>query len=272
MIVLDGRTVIVTGAAQGLGRAMSLGLLTAGANVVAADLSSNPAFSELQGLAEAAGARRRLVSVGGDVTDPAQCKAIVDAGLRAFGAVDGLINNAGLGMNGITAKVISDPKLFHQLAPEQWRAVMRVNVDGPFMMAHAASAPMLARGSGKIVNILTSRATMVLRGFSPYGPSKAAMEAATAIWAQDLAGSGITVNALLPGGAADTSMIPAEEDIDRAKLIRPDAMVEPIRWLMSSHSDGVTAKRFIATEWREDLPPERIAAELAREAGWAGSV
>ena len=269
---LDGKVVIVTGAAQGLGRAMSLGLLTAGARVVAADLARNPAVADLPALAAAAGARDRLIVATGDVTDPYQAKAIVQAALKAFGTIDGLVNNAGLGMNGITPKIMSDPKLFHQLEPEQWSAVMRVNIDGPFMMAHAAARVMLAQGFGKIVNILTSRATMIMRGFSPYGPSKAALEAATAVWAQDFAGTGVTVNALLPGGAADTSMIPQEEDIDRSKLIRPDAMVAPIRWLMSTHSDGVTGRRFIATEWRNDLADDQISASLGREVGWTNTV
>jgi 3-oxoacyl-[acyl-carrier protein] reductase len=101
------------------------------------------------------------------------------------------------------------------------------------------------------------------RGFSPYGPSKAALESATIIWAQDLAGSGVTVNALLPGGAALTGMIPASyPDQLRAKLLDPAIMVPPLRWLASKRSDGVTGGRFIATHWRDDNP------EAAAEAGW----
>ena len=272
MVELGGRVVIVTGAAQGLGRAMSLGLLQAGARVVAADLGSNPAIAELPGLARTLGAADRLIVAPGDVTDPAQAKAIVQAAVDAFGAVDGLVNNAGLGMNGITTKILTDPKLFYQLEPEQWASVIRVNVNGPFMMAHAASQVMIARGRGMIVNILTSRATMIMRGFSPYGPSKAALEAATAVWAQDLAGTGVTVNALLPGGAADTSMIPQEESVDRSKLIQPEAMVAPVRWLMSAHADDITGRRFIATDWRDDIAANQVAANLGRDLGWPNTV
>ena len=99
------------------------------------------------------------------------------------------------------------------------------------------------------------------RGFSPYGPSKAALESATIIWAQDLAGSGVTVNALLPGGATNTGMIPANyPDQLRAKLLDPAIMVPPLLWLASAESDDVTGRRFIAVDWRKEQP--------GADAGW----
>jgi 3-oxoacyl-[acyl-carrier protein] reductase len=105
--------------------------------------------------------------------------------------------------------------------------------------------------------------TMRRRGFSPYGPSKAALESATIIWAQDLAGSGVTVNALLPGGATATGMIPKSfPDDSRAGLLDPAIMVPPLLWLASTKSDGVTGKRFVAREWRADAP------DAAAAAGW----
>src|SRR6516162_7342699 len=82
---------------------------------------------------------------------------------------------------------------------------------------------------------------MMMEGFSPYGPSKAALEAATVIWAKDLAGTGVRVNALAPGGPANTRMIPATEVADRSTLIQPDVMIAPIVWLMSPRSDGSPA-------------------------------
>ena len=101
------------------------------------------------------------------------------------------------------------------------------------------------------------------RGFSPYGPSKAALESATIIWAQDLAGSGVTVNALLPGGATLTGMIPASFPDDlRAKLLDPAIMVPPLLWLASPQSDGVTGRRFVAANWRDADPA------AAADAGW----
>ena len=77
------------------------------------------------------------------------------------------------------------------------------------------------------------------RGFSPYGPSKAALESETIIWAQELAGIGVTVNALLPGGATDTGMVP--QDIPahlREKLLHPDIMIPPLLWLVSEAANA----------------------------------
>ena len=108
---------------------------------------------------------------------------------------------------------------------------------------------------------------MVMDGFSPYGPSKAALEAATVIWAKDLAGTGVTVNALVPGGPANTRMIPLSEIPDRSKLIQPEVMIEPICWLMSRQSDGITNRRIIAKEWDGRLAretPDKVGAP----AGW----
>ncbi|MBE7159034.1 MAG: SDR family oxidoreductase, partial [Rhodospirillales bacterium] len=109
---------------------------------------------------------------------------------------------------------------------------------------------MRQAGWGRIINVSMNHETMRRAGFSPYGPSKAALEAETAIWAQDLDGSGVTVNALLPGGATLTGMIP--EGVDpalKAKLLDPSVMVPPLLWLASEASDGVTGRRFNASLW-----------------------
>jgi NAD(P)-dependent dehydrogenase (short-subunit alcohol dehydrogenase family) len=122
---------------------------------------------------------------------------------------------------------------------------------------------MRAAGWGRIINISMNTETMRRRGFSPYGPSKAALESATIIWAQDLAGSGVTVNALLPGGATATGMIPKSfPDDSRASLLDPAIMVPPLLWLASTKSDGVTGKRFVAKDFRADAP------DAAATAGW----
>jgi NAD(P)-dependent dehydrogenase (short-subunit alcohol dehydrogenase family) len=117
-------------------------------------------------------------------------------------------------------------------------------------MARAAMPHFLKAGKGRIINISMNWQTMRRKGFTPYGPSKAALESASMIWAQDLAGTGITVNTLLPGGATATGMIPAGvPDELRAILLDPDVIVPPLIWLASDASDGVTGKRITATEW-----------------------
>jgi len=123
-------------------------------------------------------------------------------------------------------------------------------------MAKAAVPHMLDQRWGRIINISMNHETMRRTGFSPYGPSKAALESETAIWAQDLAGTGVTVNALLPGGATRTGMVPETvSGAVRRSLLDPAIVVPPLRWLASEASDGVTGARFVARAWDSSLPP-----------------
>ena len=107
-------------------------------------------------------------------------------------------------------------------------------------------------------------------GFSPYGPSKAALESETIIWAQDLAGTGVTVNCLLPGGATDTGMVPADIAPHlRQRLLHPDIMVPPLLWLVSEAANEVTGSRFDAKLWDSSLPPAQAAENARSAAEWA---
>ena len=107
-------------------------------------------------------------------------------------------------------------------------------------------------------------------GFSPYGPSKAALESETIIWAQDFAGTGVTVNALLPGGATETGLIPATVGPEaRAAMLRPAIVVPPLLWLASDASDAFTGRRIDAKRWRSDLSPAEAAEAASEVAGWA---
>jgi NAD(P)-dependent dehydrogenase (short-subunit alcohol dehydrogenase family) len=255
---LEGRVAIVTGGGRGLGRAMTLGLARAGATVIA---TASRERGEVERVAAEAGPNRLVVPIVADVTKEEDCSCIVATALDRFGRLDVLVNNAGRGMKYVSEQFMTEPTRFWETAPDVWRMVMDTNVVGPFLVARAAVPPMLAAGWGRIINISINAETMRRQGFSPYGPSKAALESATIIWAQDLAGSGVTVNALLPGGAALTGMIPASyPDHLRAKLLAPAIMVPPLRWLASAKSDGVTGRRFVATRWREDSPEEAAEA------------
>jgi NAD(P)-dependent dehydrogenase (short-subunit alcohol dehydrogenase family) len=97
-------------------------------------------------------------------------------------------------------------------------------------MARAVAPQLVAQGWGRIVVVTTSHATMVMDGFAPYGPSKAALEASVVIWSKDLAGTGVTVNALVPGGPGNTRMVGLDEGPDRSKLVQPEMMIAPIVW------------------------------------------
>ena len=162
-------------------------------------------------------------------------------------------------MRTISDRFMVEPAKFWHADVDAWRDLIDTNVNGPFLMARAAVVPMLAAGWGRIINISMNHETMRRAGFSPYGPSKAALESATAIWAQDLAGTGVTVNALLPGGATRTGMIPSGlPDHILAALLDPAIIVPPLLYLASEKSDGITGRRFVGTGW-----------PTAEPAGWA---
>lgn len=240
-----GRVSIVTGAGRGLGKAMAEGLAAAGCRVIAT-AAREPA--QLEPLAAAF--PDQVIALRADATDAADCVRSVETALARFGRLDILVNNAGRGMRTISPRFMVEPTKFWQADIEAWRTLIDTNVNGPFLMARAAVPVMLQAGWGRIINISMNHETMRRAGFSPYGPSKAALESATVIWAQDLAGTAITVNALLPGGASRTGMVPPGlPDHVAAALLDPRIMVPPLLYLASARSDGVTGRRFVATLW-----------------------
>ena len=128
--------------------------------------------------------------------------------------------------------------------------MVATNLTGYFLLARAVVPRMLAAGAGRVVNISMNHATMNRKGFVPYGPARAGAEALSRIMAADLAGSPVTVNLLLPGGATLTGMIP--EDLPgpmRPGLLPASVMAEPIRWLCSPAAAGVHDQRIIASEF-----------------------
>ena len=103
---------------------------------------------------------------------------------------------------------------------------------------------------------------MKRRGFSPYGPSKAALESASAIWAQELIEARIRVNLLLPGGPTNTGLLPTEMPVDfQARLLQPEIMKAPAVFLASDASQELTGRRLIATEWSATNPQGRAIVE-----------
>jgi NAD(P)-dependent dehydrogenase (short-subunit alcohol dehydrogenase family) len=261
--------VIVTGGARGLGRAMTLALLRSGKRVVVADLPVTAAeVRELTGIAAQEQSQDRLLAVECNVTQWEQCQNVVTKAIDRFGTVHGLVNNAGVGMQDIGNVLVGKRKPFYEVDANAWRNAIEVNVNGPFLMAKAITPQLVRQGWGRIVNIETSSYTMMMDGFSPYGPSKAALESSTVIWAKDLVGTGVTVNALAPGGPANTRMIPESEVGDRSTLIQPEVMMAPIVWLMSARSDGVSGRRIIAKEWDADRLKREAPEKIGTPAGW----
>ena len=267
---LGGKTIIVTGAGSGLGRAMSIALSMAGATVVGADRDEGGA-SETEKLFQAAFANSKVgtfVPVACDVRTVQDCQRVVDTALSSGGSLFGLVNCAGLGMAVMHENYYDEPVRFWTADPDRWQLVMDVNVRGPFLMARAVVPHLIAAKRGRIVNITTSFNTMIRGANMPYGQSKAALEAASASWTEDLRASGVTVNILVPGGAADTKLVPENSPYDRSQLIRPEVMMAPICWLMSGEADGITGMRFVAQRWDETIPGREAAKKAGAPAAW----
>jgi 3-oxoacyl-[acyl-carrier protein] reductase len=259
-----GRVAIVTGAGRGLGRAMALGMAQAGIRVVATAARER---AEIDAVAAEAG-EGMVLPVLADVTREADAHRVVAAALETFGRLDILVNNAGRGMKYVSETFMTRPTRFWEVEPDTWRMVIDTNVNGPFLMARAAVPHMVRAGWGRIVNISVSHSTMRRPGFSPYGPSKAALESETIIWAEDLRGTGVTVNALLPGGATRTGMLPDALPPDaRAALLDPAIVVPPLLWLVSDAANAISGRRVTANQWDGSDPEAAIEG-----AGWGGAL
>jgi NAD(P)-dependent dehydrogenase (short-subunit alcohol dehydrogenase family) len=263
-----GKVVVVTGGAGGFGRALTRRFVEAGACVASLDLTAEGIerlSDEMRRLGNAAGAFLPLVA---DVADPASCRRAVEAVIARFGRIDALINNAGLGMSRIRRDHMTRPIRTAEVDFETWQAFLAVNAGGAFNMVKAVLPHFEAARAGRIVNVTTSFFTMQRGGYLPYAASKAALEAASASWAEEFADSGIAVNVVVPGGPADTPMVPEEAGFDRKALIPPEAMFWPMRWLVSDAGAGTTGRRFIAANWNPALPAEEAAAACGSPIAW----
>lgn len=243
---LKDRVAIVTGGGRGIGRAIAEALAAEGARVVVT-------AAREQREIEAVAAKIGGAAVLADVASRDAVQRLVDAVLSQFGRIDILVNNAARGMKFVNASFMTDPRPFWEADPDAWRMVIDTNVSGVFLMTRSVIPHMLARRAGRIINVSINRETMRRKGFTPYGPSKAALESMNEIWAQDLEGTGITMNLLLPGGATDTGMIPDSfPAAKRKELIDPAVMGPPAVYLASDEAGGVNGQRIVAIEWRKE--------------------
>lgn len=239
-----GVRVLVTGGTSGLGRAMAQALAEGGARVALTGRDGERARAVARELPGGA------VGIGMDVRDPASVEAGVDQIRGMLGSVDALINNAGIGMRTVNPQFLTRPQPFYQVPPADFAGLFATNVLGYFHVARAVVPEMVQAGRGKVINVSINESTMVRAGFAPYGPSRAATDALSKVMAADLAGTGVDVALLLPGGATATGMVPdgIPDDV-RARLLDPQVMGPPVRWLCSRASDGLRDLRVVATDF-----------------------
>jgi NAD(P)-dependent dehydrogenase (short-subunit alcohol dehydrogenase family) len=219
---LDGRVAVVTGGARGVGAAICRRLAEIGAAVIVADIDEGAASA----LATSLGGPVTAAAL--DVTAPDSVNAVVATTVDRYGSIDIWVNNAGV-----------YPRIdFHTLTPEQWGAVLSINLTGPLLCAQAASAPMAEHGSGVIVNIASLSAYRVaLPGLSQYVASKAGLVGLTKSLAVELGPKGIRVVGVAPCMVLDA---PAAARSPLGRSAVPDDIARVVAFLASDAAGFVT--------------------------------
>jgi NAD(P)-dependent dehydrogenase (short-subunit alcohol dehydrogenase family) len=265
---LQGKIAIVTGAGStiGFGRAMTLALVQAGARVAMMDVDAQ-SLAQSTDEALSIGGPHCVLPIVGDVSKAADAERVVQTTLDELGGLHILVNNAGTNPRnaGFTGSGVIP---FWEVPADAWFRVAAVNYIGPVLMASATVKHLLAQQWGRIIGVTTSLDTMYAKGSPTYGSSKAGHEAFMASIAQELDGTGVTVNILVPGGRANTNLIPKDTPYDRASMIQPEVMKAPIVWLASDASNGYHGRRMIAYYWDESLPLEERLAKATAPIAW----
>ena len=210
-----GKTFVVTGAARGLGLAITQSLASQNANVMMADMDEAALNEALASLPENSG---KQAVIAANVTDEADVKALFDAAEFELGPVSGLVNNAGILRDGMLVKV-KDGKVVDRMSLDVWQSVIDVNLTGVFLCGREAAERMIVSGEkGVIVNISSiSRAGNV--GQSNYAAAKAGVVALTTTWAKELARYGIRSAAIAPG-VFETEMVASMKPEARERFVQ----------------------------------------------------
>jgi 3-oxoacyl-[acyl-carrier protein] reductase len=225
----SGKVAIVTGAGRGIGKAIALDLAAAGCDIVFTNRTKALA-DETQAAIEALG--RKCLAAQADVSDAAAVDALVKEALERFGRIDILVNNAGVTKDGLLLR----------MTPEDWRAVMAVNLDGMFYMTRAVIRTMVRQRSGRIVNLSSVVGFTGNPGQVNYASSKAGIVGFTKSVARELGSRNITCNAVAPG-FIETDMT-GKLDEARQKAILDQVPLGR----MGSVEDIAKAVRFLASE------------------------
>lgn len=256
-IRLDGKTAIVTGAGQGLGKVMALALATAGARVVCADINAKAA-DEAAADIDRQTARGTAIGIAADINRLEDCERLVGECRARLGGLHVLVNAARRLHRGAGLPESGNSLRFWESDPRIWQETVQTNVVGTFNLSRTAAPPMIAQQWGRIINLTTSSGGMTGARGSPYGLTKMALESATMIWAADLTGTGVTVNSLLPGGSCAND--PGKKTRSGKPLLPMEIMNPALLWLASDLSNDNTGNRYVGKLWNSQLPPTDAAA------------
>ena len=234
---LNGKVAVVTGAAQGIGKAVAILLARNGADMVVSDVNLEKAGETAKEI-EAIG--RKAMAIRVDVAHLGDVEQMVDAVLEGFGRIDILVNNAG----------ITRDKLILRMTEEDWDAVLSINLKGTFNCTKAVVKQMSKQRSGKIVNIASVSGEMGNAGQANYSASKAGVIGLTKTIAREFAQRGINVNAVAPGYIQTpmTETLPdkVKEELRRMipleRLGLPEDVAEAVLFLVSETSSYITGQ------------------------------
>jgi NAD(P)-dependent dehydrogenase (short-subunit alcohol dehydrogenase family) len=236
---LDDQVAIVTGGAQGIGRAIAEGLAGAGAKVVVADVQgADGAASTLGGLA-----------VQTDVSDRRACDRMAQAAIDAYGRIDILVNNAG-----IWSSLVATP--FEELSVEEWRRVFDVNVQGMWLATRAVAPFMRQAGRGRIINLASGTPYKGVPFFLHYVASKGAVIAMTRVLAKELGADNVLVNTIAPGFTLSDGVLANQTQVDQLQevsakarvLVRdqyPEDIVGAVLFFASQESSFITGQSLV---------------------------
>lgn len=237
MMHLQGKTALVTGGAQGIGKAIALALAKAGADVAVSDVNlekANETAAEISALGV------KGFAIGGNVADSAGATAMVDEAASKLGKLDILVNNAG----------ITRDNLIMRMKEEDWDLVLDVNLKGSFNCAKAALKHMSKARSGRIINIASIVGAMGNAGQANYVASKAGLIGITKTIAREYASRSVTCNAVAPGfiDTAMTQALPEKvreemmKQIPLARLGMPEDIASAVKFLASDASSYITGQ------------------------------
>lgn len=234
--VLEGKVAMVTGASQGLGRALALAYAREGAMLV---INSRNYESIRDVVEEIRGLGVEVLGIGADVTSSSDVEDLVDVAVEHYDRIDVLVNNAGL----------LGPRVAIEEYPEdEWRRVLDANVTGPFLLSKAA-IPYMREGAS-IVNVTSGVSIEGRAEWGAYSVSKFGMEGLTQILAAELKDRGIRVNSVDPGGMRTGMRAVAYPDEDPTTRITPEENTAVFLYLASNESRDVTGERFKAQEFQ----------------------
>jgi 3-oxoacyl-[acyl-carrier protein] reductase len=240
---LKSRTVVITGAARGLGAAIAEGLASRGANVALVDLDADSLKATHQAC-EQFGVTSRCYAA--NVAEETQVVSCIGQIAEDFGRIDGLVNNAGILRDGLLVKA-KQGEIANKMSLDDWQAVIDVNLTGVFLFGREAAERMILFGNGGCIVNISSISRFGNFGQSNYSAAKAGVAALTVVWSKELARHGIRVNAIAPG-FVNTEMVASmkPEVLERAKshiplgrLCEPDEIAHAAIYLFENdYMDG----------------------------------